>query len=117
MKAKKATILGLIALPTNFIFYYEFLHVIVHKSGLNFFGKGMSNKATQGQVPGLAGLYGLWKQDIFFVMNSILKVKFLRLQLKFCCNWSIGSREKQLFVTEFFAEIFRWFLSTTVLSF
>ena len=68
----------------------------------------MSNKATQGQVP---GLYGLWKQDIFFVDNLMLK---RRMHFNFCCNWSIGSREKQVFVTEFFARKFWWFLSTTV---
>ena len=63
---KKPGFRALTALLQKFYFYYEFLHVLVHKSGLNFFGKGMSNKATQGQVPGLAGLYGLWKQDIVF---------------------------------------------------
>ena len=57
---------ALTALLQKFYFYYEFLHVIVHKSGFNFFGKGVRNKASQGQVPGLAGLYGLWKQDIVF---------------------------------------------------
>jgi len=57
---KKARIFGLHGLTNKFYFYYEFLHVKLYKSGLNFFGKAMNNKATQGQVPGLYGVYATW---------------------------------------------------------
>ena len=62
MKAQKRPgFQALTDLPTHFIFYYEFIHAIVllHKSGLIFFGKRVNNKATKGQVIGLAGLYGI----------------------------------------------------------
>ena len=59
IKVKKGQDFGQPQPCQQFYFYNEFLNVIVHKSGFNFFGKCVINKASQGQVPGLAGLYGL----------------------------------------------------------
>ena len=74
-------------------------NLIPEKSGnmLKLRRKGYHKKLGFDRLLAFFGLYGLWNRKIFFELNFRHRT---RLQLKFGCNWSIGSSKNLIFVKQ-----------------